>query len=112
MPSWKILKEAGLLPDADAAEQEARPESEDNKMEGVETNTAGLSESGSQAVPKNGETTESQTKVSPIEAELRKTLVFDDELAKLGRQGATRKVLRYQINPRANWGPLTKASRN
>lgn len=112
MPSWKILQEAGLLPDTDGAGQEARPESEDNKVEGVENNTTGASESGSQAVLKNGETTQSQTKVSPTEAELRKTLVFDDALAKLGRQGATRKVLRYQINPRANWGPLTKASRN
>ncbi|KZL63941.1 N2,N2-dimethylguanosine tRNA methyltransferase [Colletotrichum tofieldiae] len=41
--------------------------------------------------------------------ELRKTLVFDDKLAKLGKRKEQRKLVRYQMNPRENWGPMTRA---
>lgn len=44
------------------------------------------------------------------EEELRKTLVFDDALARLGRQTAGKRIVRYQTNPEKNWGPLTRAS--
>ncbi|KAK2000148.1 N2,N2-dimethylguanosine tRNA methyltransferase [Colletotrichum falcatum] len=43
------------------------------------------------------------------EEELRKTLVFDDKLAKLGKRREQRKLVRYQMNPRENWGPMTRA---
>ncbi|KZL80282.1 hypothetical protein CI238_10600 [Colletotrichum incanum] len=41
--------------------------------------------------------------------EPRKTLVFDDKLAKLGKRKEQRKLVRYQMNPRENWGPMTRA---
>ncbi|KAG7111528.1 hypothetical protein HYQ44_009723 [Verticillium longisporum] len=43
------------------------------------------------------------------EADLRKTLVFDDALIRLGRARDNRKLVRYQLNPRENWGPMTRA---
>jgi tRNA (guanine26-N2/guanine27-N2)-dimethyltransferase len=33
-------------------------------------------------------------------------IVFDE---KLGREAETKKMVRYQLNPRANWGPMTRA---
>lgn len=47
----------------------------------------------------------------PTELELRKTLVFDENLARLARRKGEQKYVRYQMNPRENWGPLAKASR-
>nr|XP_036583188.1 N2,N2-dimethylguanosine tRNA methyltransferase [Colletotrichum truncatum]KAF6792164.1 N2,N2-dimethylguanosine tRNA methyltransferase [Colletotrichum truncatum] len=41
--------------------------------------------------------------------ELRKTLVFDENLAKLGKRIQGKKLVRYQMNPRDNWGPMTRA---
>ncbi|KAJ0305186.1 hypothetical protein COL516b_005417 [Colletotrichum fioriniae] len=43
------------------------------------------------------------------EEALRKTLVFDENLAKLGKRREQRKLVRYQMNPRENWGPMTRA---
>ncbi|KAM0277134.1 hypothetical protein ACHAQH_006028 [Verticillium albo-atrum] len=45
----------------------------------------------------------------PTEEDLRKTLVFDDALINLGRARENRKLVRYQLNPRENWGPMTRA---
>ncbi|KAL2754420.1 hypothetical protein ACRALDRAFT_1063263 [Sodiomyces alcalophilus JCM 7366] len=54
---------------------------------------------------------EGEGKCSASEEELRKTLVFDDALAKLGKDGAkdSKRLVRYQLNPRENWGPLSRA---
>lgn len=41
--------------------------------------------------------------------ELRRTLVFNEELEKLGRERRGKKIVRYQLNPRENWGPMAKA---
>ncbi|EQB49590.1 N2,N2-dimethylguanosine tRNA methyltransferase [Colletotrichum gloeosporioides Cg-14] len=41
--------------------------------------------------------------------ELRKTLVFDEKLAQLGKRTQGKKLVRYQMNPRENWGPMTRA---
>lgn len=114
MPAYKILKGAGLLPDeATSATEASTAEPADSKMEGAEdTAGAATAESAPGQASDDSLATQSQGQVSPTEAEMRKTLVFDEELAKLGKQGATRKVLRYQVNPRANWGPLTKAKSN
>ncbi|KAI9171102.1 N2,N2-dimethylguanosine tRNA methyltransferase [Paramyrothecium foliicola] len=43
-------------------------------------------------------------------AEADETLIFDENLAKLGRTKEPR-LVRYQANPEPNWGPLTKAKR-
>lgn len=41
--------------------------------------------------------------------EARRTLVFDEKLEKLGREKRDRKLVRYQLNPRENWGPMSRA---
>ncbi|KAI8280122.1 hypothetical protein K4K60_005135 [Colletotrichum sp. SAR11_57] len=41
--------------------------------------------------------------------ELRRTLVFDEKLAQLGKRTQGKKLVRYQMNPRENWGPMTRA---
>ncbi|KAL5622025.1 hypothetical protein BROUX41_005970 [Berkeleyomyces rouxiae] len=49
--------------------------------------------------------------VGEEEAALRKTLVFDEALQKLGRDKeiGNKKLVRYQVNPREHWGPMTRA---
>lgn len=109
MPAWKILKEAGLLEDNEIAQQQA-------KEEAANSQDVSMTEA-----PKADEAEEAETLEASVEhasgevseLELRKTLVFDDNLAKLARQGApTKKVVRYQMNPRSHWGPLSKAAKN
>jgi len=48
----------------------------------------------------------------PSEEELRKTLVFDEQLERLGREQKDKALVRYQLNPRENWGPMTRARGN
>ncbi|KAF6840941.1 N2,N2-dimethylguanosine tRNA methyltransferase [Colletotrichum plurivorum] len=48
-------------------------------------------------------------KGEPSQEELRKTLVFDENLARLGKRTQGKKLVRYQMNPRQNWGPMTRA---
>lgn len=43
------------------------------------------------------------------EEELRKTLVFNEALARLGRQHGGERIMRYQVNPEVNWGPMARA---
>lgn len=99
--SWRLLKNLGLLEEkkADAGAEAANGES-DVKMEGVE------------AEVKDAEKAASDDKKPVTEEDLRKTLVFNDELARLGREGKAQNLVRYQMNPRENWGPLTKAKSN
>ncbi|KAG7043912.1 N2 [Colletotrichum scovillei] len=56
---------------------------------------------------KDGPEDKAEEKLS--EEALRKTLVFDENLAKLGKRREQRKLVRYQMNPRENWGPMTRA---
>jgi tRNA (guanine26-N2/guanine27-N2)-dimethyltransferase len=44
-----------------------------------------------------------------MEESRRKTLRFDKGLEQLGRQEAGPRLVRYQQNPRENWGPMSKA---
>ncbi|OHE95676.1 N2,N2-dimethylguanosine tRNA methyltransferase [Colletotrichum orchidophilum] len=55
------------------------------------------------------EKTEHKGEEKVSEEALRKTLVFDENLAKLGKRREQRKLVRYQMNPRENWGPMTRA---
>ena len=96
MPGWKILHDAGLV-----GREDEGPKEVDSKMEDV------AAEGKPQSEEKAEEPTEQVS--SPNEAELRKTLVFDDDLARLGRLRDTQKLVRYQMNPRPDWGPLSKA---
>ncbi|KAI4158538.1 MAG: hypothetical protein L6R39_000516 [Caloplaca ligustica] len=45
-----------------------------------------------------------QARATGVQAELR--VVFDE---KLGREIANKKMVRYQMNPRAEWGPMSRA---
>lgn len=118
--AYKILSDAGIVgqpgDDDDTAEHKDKKKSSatdvDVDMEGtaempsnpdqlaaIELSGVESKEDGAEEVPKT-------------EEELRKTLVFDDELARLGRQGrfsTGKKLVRYQSNPEKNWGPLTRA---
>lgn len=49
----------------------------------------------------------SDTSVAPATSEL--DIVFDE---RLGREKPRGKLVRYQINPRANWGPMNRAAGN
>ncbi|KFH42936.1 hypothetical protein ACRE_063180 [Hapsidospora chrysogenum ATCC 11550] len=114
MPAYKILKEAGLLDEDkgdEAREWTSAPKEEDSKMEDVEKQTEPIQ-------PQNGDAeqiadadadADPQSQKPATEEELRKTLVFDEDLARLGRQGDGKRLVRYQVNPDKNWGPLTKA---
>lgn len=98
MAAWKILNDRGYF-DEDTKK-------EDVTMEGVETTRP--AEAPSEPA---GETTKIEKKQdTPSEEELRKTLVFNDALAQLGKKSRPKGVVRYQFNPRANWGPLARAS--
>lgn len=107
MAGWKILYEAGILGQDKPAAVDSPLHGDDSNMENADdtvpaADTAAIN---SKANANGGKD------VPPAEAELRKTLVFDDALAKLGRNKGTHYV-RYQINPQKNWGPLTKAKAN
>ena len=78
--------------DAPAAEE---PKNEDSKMEDAAEKEMG---NGTEV---NG--------TAPSEEELRKTLVFNDALARLGRQHSGERIMRYQVNPEVNWGPMSRA---
>lgn len=109
MAGWKILKDAGILDAAENGtetvkeEEEANPEA-DNEMEDVEIKV-GSATTAAADLAGDGEN-------APAEEDLRKTLVFNEDLARLGRQDSPRKYVRYQTNPTKNWGPLTKAMSN
>ncbi|KAF4959653.1 hypothetical protein FGADI_1576 [Fusarium gaditjirri] len=102
--AWKILTDAGIIGQEkpEATEETAK---DDSAMEGVEQQTSEAPVEGTADAP-NGD-----DKPVPSETELRKTLVFDENLARLARRRGEQKLVRYQMNPRENWGPLAKASR-
>ncbi|KAI1014632.1 hypothetical protein LB503_003663 [Fusarium chuoi] len=102
--AWKILTDAGIIgkEKPEATEETAK---DDSAMEGVEQQTSEAPAEGTADAP-NGD-----GKLLLSEAELRKTLVFDENLARLARRRGEQKLVRYQMNPRENWGPLAKASR-
>ncbi|TWU76595.1 RNA methyltransferase tRNA(m5U54)methyltransferase [Metarhizium rileyi] len=113
MPGWKILYAAGIVGREDEKSNlkgNAEPEDTDTKMEGTETQQR------QQQQPKDKEVSEKtgtegkveEQKELPSEESLRKTLVFDDALIKLGRQKGTR-YMRYQVNPHKYWGPMSRA---
>lgn len=107
-PAHKLLGDAGLLDErpGDRTPQTSEAQASGNgpgNMEGVEQQNG----DGTVAAKDNKEGEGPQTEV-----ELRKTLVFNDDLARLGRQSAGKHVARYHMNPRENWGPLAKASKH
>ena len=57
--------------------------------------------------PTNKEKTAGDDALSDIPTEKEKFEVVFDE--KLGKEKDTRKLVRYQLNPRENWGPMNRA---
>ncbi|KAF4126670.1 tRNA (guanine26-N2/guanine27-N2)-dimethyltransferase [Geosmithia morbida] len=122
MPAWKILKDAGLLggdEDTSAkAADDAKTEdatTEDVKAEdvkdGEDTKMAEDLEpqQKQEDATTHGKSLEVQADVPEQERELRKSLVFDDDLARRGQQTEGRRLVRYQANPEKNWGPMNRA---
>ncbi|KAH7145719.1 N2,N2-dimethylguanosine tRNA methyltransferase-domain-containing protein [Dactylonectria estremocensis] len=95
--AWKILKEAGLVGREDAGSEEVQATSQEPS--GANRNQPGNAPVENEAA-------------APTEEELRKTLVFNEDLARLWRRRGEQKIVRYQMNPRENWGPLSKANKN
>lgn len=104
--AWKILKEAGLVGREDAGSEEAPSKDQSTEMEGVEQQQASDAKANESADASNG-----SEAVPPTEEELRKTLLFNEDLVRLVRRRGEQKYVRYQMNPRENWGPLSKASK-
>lgn len=109
MAAWKILSDAGLVGHENGQTQEGSSKDEDSAMVGIEpdASAAAVETEADISTTSKAQGGEADTPLS--EAELRQTLVFNDDLARLARRHGERKVVRYQINPRANWGPMSKA---
>ncbi|RFN53595.1 putative n2,n2-dimethylguanosine trna methyltransferase [Fusarium flagelliforme] len=103
--AWKILTDAGIIGQEKPETVEEAPK-DDSAMEGVEQETPAEPVAATSASAQNGD-----DNAIPSEMELRKTLVFDESLARLARRKGEQKLVRYQMNPRENWGPLAKAAR-
>ncbi|KAF4969627.1 hypothetical protein FSARC_3206 [Fusarium sarcochroum] len=105
--AWKILSDAGIIGQEKSEATEETTKDDASAMEGVEQEgSAEVAADPSSEKASNGEDNS-----VPSEMELRKTLVFDENLARLARRRGEQKYVRYQMNPRENWGPLAKASR-
>lgn len=118
MAGWKILRDAGLLDDAGecvekSGEAEIKAEKRDchdTKMEGAEEEEQQVEDMPNPSG--DGEKPDGAGEAVPSESDLRKTLVFNDALARLGQQRGSQRYLRYQVNPQPNWGPITRAKAN
>ncbi|KAF7560623.1 hypothetical protein G7046_g3543 [Stylonectria norvegica] len=96
--AWRILNRAGLVGQEKTVED--RPlAGDESKMEGVE------SQQSSEVTASKDATKESTEDNSepPSEAELRRTLVFDDALARLARRKGEQKVLETEARLRVLW---------
>ncbi|KAI8723522.1 TRNA (guanine(26)-N(2))-dimethyltransferase [Fusarium sp. LHS14.1] len=105
--AWKILSDAGIVgqdkPETETAEN-------GSEMEGVEQSAPSSAVADTKPSDATATATNGKDEGAPSEMELRKTLVFDENLARLARRPREQKYVRYQMNPRENWGPLSKAS--
>lgn len=83
---------------AESTPTETKSDSPETAAEGAKVNGKGASEEVA-----NGE----KIGQTPESAEGAKSGVVFDEL--LGRDKENKRLVRYQINPRANWGPMARA---
>ena len=114
---YKIIRSHGLLDNkqSDDAGADADPDTiMDATMESTasEEPTEGRADGQSNDLkvesPKQSSKHKDDAPEKYDEQELRKTLVFDENLARLGRRDG-KPLVRYQANPEKNWGPLNKA---
>ncbi|VUC24833.1 unnamed protein product [Clonostachys rosea] len=106
-----ILTRAGLLPSENSSSTTnggtTGPKDQDTTMEEAPKGADDTTLDPQSDVAEDPEVADTTT--TAAELELRKTMIFNEELAQLGRQGLGQKITRYQMNPEKNWGPLTKA---
>jgi tRNA (guanine26-N2/guanine27-N2)-dimethyltransferase len=97
-PAWKILQ---MGKDSSDLQNAAPDKRQPPQLQGGQTAASPADR------PETGE--QSEETPGAQELELRKTLVFDEQLGRLGKQKGARRLVRYQMNPRENWGPMTRA---
>ncbi|KAH7375139.1 N2,N2-dimethylguanosine tRNA methyltransferase [Plectosphaerella cucumerina] len=112
-PAYKLLgldkAEEGKAKAVETVEGETKNGEAQESKETAEKQPAVQEVEMKEVEAQEGEAQEGEEQLSS-EAELRKTLVFNDALARLGRERGQRKLVRYQFNPEKNWGPMTRAA--
>lgn len=98
-PAWRIL---GL------GEEEASKKEEASKS-GSGDGKANGEEGDKMETDAKAEGSRPQAEEEKTQAELKRALVFDEKLERLGREKRDRRLVRYQVNPRENWGPMSRA---
>ena len=113
---WGIMKGALMEPDVKAAKvelQAALDISTDLQTMKTEIEAAlyRVTKTRIDANPKdiNDNNTPAQESAYLVIHPSKLNVVFDE---RLGRESVTKKIVRYQINPRADWGPMHRASSN
>jgi len=96
MPGWKIMQAARAVPPPGQNGSKTTDESPNGDAETPEIVTE-------HAATTNGETAES-VKAQDIK---KLKVVFDEALGRDKPQ--KKKLVRYQVNPRENWGPMSRA---
>ncbi|WQF83541.1 Putative tRNA methyltransferase, Trm1 [Colletotrichum destructivum] len=114
MPAYRLLGLDKAESNGEGKETKAEEEDGEKEETGADVEMKEGLEQDKQTdkgeVEKTDESSEGEEKkAAASQEELRKTLVFDDKLAKLGKRREQRKLVRYQMNPRENWGPMTRA---
>lgn len=117
MAAWKILHGAGIVGHGDggagagAVSEDADVDMGQGGEQQQQQRADAEPETGAEAARAESGGDGARDGPLPSEDELRKTLVFDEALARLGRssKGAGQRYVRYQMNPSAHWGPMTRA---
>ncbi|TDZ22867.1 tRNA (guanine(26)-N(2))-dimethyltransferase [Colletotrichum orbiculare MAFF 240422] len=110
MPAWRLLGLDKTQGNGDAAKADGAEASKEGEKQGAgEDAGADVEMMRDRSEETAGDKAEKSEANEPTEEELRKTLVFNDELARLGKRTQGKKLLRYQMNPRDNWGPMVRA---
>ncbi|KAF2144989.1 uncharacterized protein K452DRAFT_284380 [Aplosporella prunicola CBS 121167] len=105
MPGWGVWQKRRELVVAKAAAEAAAAAAEGEAKPAEEARPAGEAKSAT-TTPENGgrRRLPSQEPGTPLH-ELK--VVFDEQLGRDARE--SKKLVRYQMNPRANWGPMVRA---
>ncbi|CAI0646834.1 unnamed protein product [Colletotrichum noveboracense] len=106
MPAYTLLGLNKAEKNGDAKSTDEIKETEEATT--TEAKKAEVTEEGDKTDVEMQDSTEETAKAASQE-ELRRTLVFDEKLAQLGKRTQGKKLVRYQMNPRENWGPMTRA---
>ncbi|KAJ4294834.1 RNA methyltransferase tRNA(m5U54)methyltransferase [Collariella sp. IMI 366227] len=107
---WRVFKE-WIRQKAPVKEENIKPGSVAYRLLGLEKKVAAEeAKTGSAESGQEGEKTDAVEAPKPWERPIEamtQEVVFDEQL---GRYGDKTKLVRYQMNPRENWGPMNRAS--